>query len=43
MAIATVRDTLIARLRASLSTWNTPTPYAALFGSAARWTIDTIE
>ena len=36
MTIARLRDAFIARLRQHLGAWIIPTPYAALFGSAAR-------
>lgn len=34
--IARIREMLIARLREHIRAWSVPTPYAALFGSAAR-------
>ena len=39
LAIARLRETLIARLRESIGAWRLPTPFAALFGSAARGTM----
>lgn len=39
--IANLRQTFISRLRQLLSGWTAQTPYAALFGSAARGTMST--
>jgi predicted nucleotidyltransferase len=41
VALANLRQTFISRLRGLLSGWTMPTPYAALFGSAARGTMTT--